>query len=211
MCTRSAPPAGFPPSSFSTCGDLEPDNGSREKAYDGIALELVMRAPTNAKGFAFDFDFYTYEYTQWVCSGFNDAFVALLYSASPDVPADHNVAFDSQKNPICVNNAFVEVCDPYTYQGSSGGNPFSRAFPCPLGTSQLEGTGFTKNAGDDGSHAATGWLETRANIVPGEEFTLRLAIWDVGDEILDSTVLLDRFAWDAKSGNVETFRPPDVK
>jgi hypothetical protein len=75
--------------------------------YNGMALELVIRAPTNAK--AFSFDFYTSEYTHWVCSGYNDGFVALLFSSHADVPANHNIAFDSQQNSVSVNNAFVEV------------------------------------------------------------------------------------------------------
>src|SRR5205085_9640837 len=80
MCTRSTPPAGFPVSSYATCGDLVGDPGAgpdKKSAFDAIALELVVRAPTNAKSFSFDFDFYTFEYTEFVCSEFNDAFVAL--------------------------------------------------------------------------------------------------------------------------------------
>jgi hypothetical protein len=36
----------------------------------------------------------------------------------------------------------------------------------------------------------------RGNIQPGQEMTLRLAIWDVGDGILDSTALFDAFRWE---------------
>jgi len=32
-------------------------------------------------------------------------------------------------------------------------------------------------------------------IHPGEQFTLELMIWDAGDGILDSSVLLDHFQW----------------
>ncbi len=42
----------------------------------------------------------------------------------------------------------------------------------------------------------TRWLLVRGNVIPGEELTLRLAIWDVGDAILDSTALLDAFHWE---------------
>lgn len=44
-------------------------------------------------------------------------------------------------------------------------------------------------------HAATGWLSTTAAVVPGEIIRLRFAVWDVLDEALDSTVLLDHFTW----------------
>jgi hypothetical protein len=47
--------------------------------------------------------------------------------------------------------------------------------------------------------------------VPGEELTLRFAIWDTADQILDSTVLLDRFVWSATPGRVIAERPAVVK
>jgi hypothetical protein len=214
MCTSSMTPDGFPVSSYTTCGDLADIGGDPIDAktiFDGIALELVIRAPTNAKSFSFDFDFYTFEYTDFVCTDFNDAFVALLYSKSPDVPANHNIAFDAQKNPVCVNNGFVEVCDPYVYMGMRGGMPFTRSFTCQYGTHELAGTGFDGVTDDPENHAATGWLQTHANIVPGEELTLRFAVWDAGDEALDSTALIDNVVWDAMPGNNETIRPPPPK
>jgi hypothetical protein len=203
MCTASLTPKGFPVSDYSTCGDLQVMPGNQD-ANDAIALELVIRAPTNAAALSFDFDFYTYEYFQYVCSFFNDAFVALLYSKAPDVPANHNIAFDSQGNPVSVNNGFVEVCLPHVYSGTKGATAFTRAFPCKLGTQELAGTGFEQRA-------ATGWLQTHANIVPGEELALRFAIWDAGDETLDSTVLLDNFRWDAQPGTTVTIRPPPIE
>jgi hypothetical protein len=212
MCTRSALPPGFPVSAYDNCGDLPPD--PNPEAYDGMALELVIRAPTNAKAFTFDFDFYTFEYPEYVC-GVNDAFVALLDSKSPDVPMNHNVAFDSKKNVVSVNNGFLEVCEPYVYMGTKNGMPYQRPYECKLGIGELAGTGFDTGGGTAGSeskpHAATGWLRTRANILPGEEFTLRFAIWDLDDNVLDSTVLLDNMAWDAQPGSNETIRPPPPK
>jgi hypothetical protein len=190
-------------SDYSTCGDLAAMAGNDE-ANDAIALELVLRAPTNADGLSFDFDFFTFEYSDYVCSFFNDVFAALLYSKAPRIPSNHNVAFDSQGNPVSVNNGFVEVCDPYTYSGRKEGVPFSREFPCRLGNAELEGTGFERRA-------ATGWLRTRANVLPGEEVTLRLSIWDAGDELLDSTVLLDNLQWDPVPGNTVTVRPPPIQ
>jgi hypothetical protein len=66
----------------------------------------------------------------------------------------------------------------------------------------MTGGDFSEN------HAATGWLQTHANIVPGEELTLRFAIWDAGDDALDSTVLIDNVVWAAMPGANETIRPP---
>ena len=62
-----------------------------------------------------------------------------------------------------------------------------------------------------GNFGATGWLRTRSNIVPGEDITIRFAIWDGADEALDSTVLIDNFAWSATPGATVTDRPPPVQ
>lgn len=191
MCTKSGTPSGFPTNSEAACPGQQVDDSPI--ANDGIALELTIRAPTNAKSISFDFDFYTYEYPGYICTQYNDFFVSLLYSGHPNNPANKNISFDSQKNPVSVNNGFLEACSP----GSHGG----KTFQCSLGTSELAGTGF-----DDS--AATGWLQTTANIVPGEEFKLRFAIWDAGDEVLDSTVLIDNFRFDVNEGENQTVRPP---
>lgn len=191
MCTKSATPAGFPTPSTAACPGQNIDD--TPIANDPIALELRVRAPTNAKSLSFDFDFYTYEYPVYICTEYNDFFVALLYSQHPNTPSNKNVSFDSQGNPVSVNNGFLEVCEP----GNHGGKNFS----CPLGTAELVGTGFEE-------HAATGWLQTSTPIVPGEVFTIRFAIWDMGDEILDSTVLIDNFKWDVEEGETGTNRPP---
>jgi hypothetical protein len=220
MCTRSKAPEGFPAPAVESCGDIDPIDSEfgvdARDINDAIALELVIRAPTNAKSFAFDFNFYTYEYQDYVCSRYNDSFVTLLYSRSPEVPTDHNISFDSQRNAVSVNNGFVEVCEPYTYVGVRNGMEVTRQFPCQYGTTELLGTGFDVSPPDPdfdldsepSLHAATGWLRTQANIVPGEELTLRFAIWDTGDESLDSTVLLDGFTWEAAPGQNMTTRPP---
>jgi hypothetical protein len=41
----------------------------------------------------------------------------------------------------------------------------------------------------------TRWLTTSGNVVPGQIVELRIAIWDVDDDLLDSVVLLDAFKW----------------
>ena len=191
MCTRSSTPPGFPTPSTAACPNTQIDD--TPVANDPAALELRIRAPSNALSLSFDFNFYTYEYPVYICTEYNDFFVALLYSQHANTPANKNVSFDSQGNPVSVNNGFLEVCQP----GNHGG----KNFPCPLGNGDLAGTGFE-------GHAATGWLQTKTPIVPGEEFTIRFAVWDMGDEVLDSTVLIDNFKWDVNEGSTGTVRPP---
>jgi hypothetical protein len=43
------------------------------------------------------------------------------------------------------------------------------------------------------------WRARTAAVVPGEIIRLRFAVWDVFDEALDSTVLLDHFVERARS------------
>jgi hypothetical protein len=183
----SACPPGFPIESPS-CGSAV----SGTVANDPAGIELKIRVPTNAKSFSFNFNFYSFEWPGYVCTQFNDFFVALLNPATnANPPQFGNISFDSQGNPVSVNNAFMEACDP----AIGAGNPGGKFFPCTLGISILDGTGF------DISHAATGWLETSSGIEPGSEMIIRFAAWDAGDHILDSTALVDNFKWSAEEGS----------
>jgi Putative metal-binding motif len=148
-------------------------------AHDGAALEVTLRVPTNARGLSFEHNFYTYEFPDYICTRFNDYFVTMMRPPPAGLP-DGNIAFDEKGNPISVNNSLLGVCAAQTAGG--------KTFKCPLGDAALTGTGF------DG-HAATGWITTRAPVRRGSEITLLFAIWDSGDGVLDSTVLLDHFQW----------------
>jgi len=201
MCRAAASPPQFPKDSPSCAGSKTADD---HLAYDSIALELVIKAPSNARALSFNLDFYSAEWPTFVCGPYNDFFVALLQSQHPSVPADQNIAFDSKQNPISVNNGYMEVCDP----ALSAAKPALARFTCARGTTELLGTGFeTAKYG-----GATGWLKTSSPIVPGETIHVRFAIWDMGDERFDSTVLLDQFSWDPKAPDGPTTeRPPDVR
>lgn len=193
LCTKSAAPEGFPTPSL-LCDDQQIDKTAI--AMDPMALELTIRAPTNAKSLSFEFNFFTTEYPSWVCDKYNDFFVVLLYSQHESVPANHNISFDAQGNPVSVNNGFLEAC-----KAGIHGKYGQRSFACPLGEGMLGGTDFM-------GHGATGWLKTSSPIKPGEELTVRFAVWDSYDMALDSTVLLDTFQWELSEGQIETERPP---
>ncbi|MBK9264717.1 MAG: choice-of-anchor L domain-containing protein [Polyangiaceae bacterium] len=166
------PPPGFPQD--------PPSCPVSTSIYDDVGLEVRMRAPTNATGYKFSFKFYSFEYPEWVCQTYNDQFISLVNPA-PLGSINGNISFDSQTNPVSVNVAFFDVC-----QG------------CPLGTGELQGTGFDtwNDAG------ATGWLQSQAPVKGGQEFIIRWAIWDTGDSAYDSTALVDNFEWIASGGTV---------
>jgi len=196
------PPAGYPkPSSsceFSASGD--------GLAYDQAALELKLRVPSNANGFAFDSMFYTHEFPDYICLDYND-FFAVFKEPRDGASADSNILFDVNHDPIGVDSALFAVCDPDA--------PTLKPFACAQGTALLKGTGFgphEQRCGlSDGSSGggATGWLKTTAPVEPGSVITLRFAIWDTGDPFLDSTALLDHFSWSTFEGVPE--KPVDIK
>jgi hypothetical protein len=163
--------------------------------HDGMALRLTIRVPTNAQSFSFDTNFFTYEFPDYICSTYNDGFVVEMAPAPKGASTGGNVVFDQAGNPISVNNALLQVCDP---QMAGGKN-----FMCPLGSSTLKGTGFGTDTAMS-NHAATGWLQTTVNVDPslkGKDITLLFAIWDSGDGILDSTALIDSFTWSTQPGS----------
>ena len=88
---------------------------------DSAQLELRLKAPTNAQGFEFHFKFYSSEYPEWLCTQFNDFFLVQLDSGATGIPADKNISFDISGNPVSVNNAFFEVCQPISC-GTCPGN-----------------------------------------------------------------------------------------
>ncbi|MBM4356764.1 MAG: putative metal-binding motif-containing protein [Deltaproteobacteria bacterium] len=172
-------PAGFPQDVPACPGDTE--------VNDDIALSLKVKAPSNATGYSFEFNFYSFEYPEFVCTLFNDQFIALV-NPPPAGSVNGNISFDSMKNPVSVNIAFFQVC------ADAG---------CSLGDSELLGTGF--DTWDDAG--ATSWLTTQAPVKGGETFDIRFAIWDTGDQSWDSTVLVDNFTWVATPGVAVTTVP----
>ena len=169
-------------------------------------LTVRLRVPTNARSFTVRTDFYSAEWPEWACSSVNDLFVALLDSQAADVPTDKNIAVwtgpDAVAHPLSVNLARVSeamfpICFPGT-AGCLGPAPFQTV--CPGGTLELLGTGFSQ-PGDTGcgqnnvTGGATGWLRMSANVEPGETIELRLALWDTGDGLFDSVILLDDWRW----------------
>ena len=167
---------------------------------DLIDLRLELKAPANATGIKFDFNFHSGEWPVFICSPFNDGFIAYLSAKGFNNGTPDNISFDSKNNPVSVNNGFFDRCTP---GAETGCDP--RAKPgvstCPGGPDELMGTGFGNSGqfcpggGTSVSGGATGWLSSQAPVTAGETFTLDLMIWDTGDGELDSSVLLDNFQW----------------
>jgi len=93
---------------------------------------------------------------------------------------------DENKNPVGVNLAPAGLFK----QCENGTSDYGATVTSCISTDELQGTGGFESSG------GTGWLVTRGNVVPGEVITLRLAIWDLKDYVLDSMVLIDNFKWE---------------
>jgi hypothetical protein len=171
---HGAPP-GYPKESPSCPGV------TTGQPFDSAGLRLQILTPTDARSLSFDFNFYTYEFPEFICDVYNDFFVAMVSPKISSLP-DGNISFDSAGNTISVNAGFLQVCSAQTAGGKN--------FDCPLGPSELTNTGFEE-------HAATSWLTTKAPLeAPGSTITLDFLVWDSGDPVLDSTVLIDNFRFE---------------
>jgi hypothetical protein len=191
-CTSggATPPAGYPKES-SVCKDQWGSVYQETKIFNQAAFEVQIRVPNNANSFSFDSIFYTYEYPNYICSEYNDFFVVFKEPKPPKV-ADGNIVFDKNGDPIGVNTGLLAVCDPKVQLAEA-----AKHFDCEQGTALLQGTGYGQGETTcfQAGGASTGWLQTQAPVEPGEVITLRFAVWDTNDPILDSTALIDHFAW----------------
>lgn len=188
---------GFPKNFDGTSSSCSVDEAAT-MVVDAIALELQVRAPTNASALSFDSAFFTDEYPVFICTPFNDFFQVIVQPLRMGGTADGNVVFDRDNNAVSVNNSLLGVCNPGTHG--------EKTFECPLGFEPLEGTGFEEceggllatggtlgglARGEDKYGASTGWLTTEFAVEPGELLTLRFTIWDSSDSELDSLALID--------------------
>jgi Putative metal-binding motif len=190
------PPPGLPDGPPSCPGLI---NGG---VHDPVALEVALRAPSNAHGFSFDLNFFSYEWPAYICSQYDDVFAAFV-SPAPMGSIVGNIALDPMNDFIGVNCSFIDVC-------GCMGNPPSpclaggKSFACSLGDKGLAGTGYMTPPSDD--HGSTGWLVSAAPITPGQTFTIRWTDYDSGDGVLDSTALIDDWQWLPKTTPVSTTR-----
>lgn len=192
--TGFATPNACPPVYLAGNGGVLPSSSgcsgnctSAQTCNDSTNVKLQIRVPTNAQSFSYQFKFYSAEFPEWVCTSYNDFYLALLQSAAPGIPLDTNISFDGQGNPFSVNNGFFDVCAP------------TGCHTCPDGVAELVGTGMEGGVG-----GGSKWLTTDAPIVPGETITIELMVFDVGDSAWDSLVLLDNFHWNLSPAVVGT-------
>jgi|CXWL01.1.fsa_nt_gi hypothetical protein len=174
-------------------------------AKDITELDLTIKVPANAQSFSFQFAYFTAEYPEYLCTQYNDRFIALLESSAlstSSMPAQQcvsgaatttcNISFDGAGQPITVNNAFFEVCDSFNGMNTQGVQVVNN---CSQSASLLNKTGYDRVSQGEKAGGGTGWLTTQAPVTPGETITLRFIVFDEGDYKLDSAALIDNFQW----------------
>ena len=170
---------------------------------DVIDLKVQIRVPANAKGFSFDFDFWSGEWPDYVCTEFNDSFIAYLQSTAcstaghrttsrsirTGTPSASTTTSSAYAPPACRRAA--EVPTPERPRARRGrGSSRARASAAESLRRRRYCGGATSTSG-----GATSWLTSKAPVTPGEVITLEFLIWDTGDASYDSSVILDNFAW----------------
>jgi len=177
-------PAGFP-ANAAGC------SAGWGNAHDSSGLHMLLRAPTNALSFSYNFRFFSSEYPEWVCTPYNDHFVAIMSGTQ----VNGNISFDFNGNPVSVNVGFFQIPG------------------CPTCTDPvLNNTGYDGTCWGEICGGATDWLQSTAPVTAGEEFTLTWSIWDMSDYIWDSTTIIDAFTWSPETSTVDTtpIPPPSV-
>lgn len=180
-----------------------PGCATSDQVFDPISVKLEVEVPEGAGGFALDFDFFSGEWPDYVCTKYNDGFLLLVDGV--------NVALDAAGRTLSVNNAFFDRCTVGTQTGCRGDPPIFGTSTCGGDLAELEGTGFYApglycNGQPSTGGGATGWLTTQAPVQAGGKLRMELLIWDTGDPKFDSTVLVDHFRWVPEASAPSTTR-----
>jgi hypothetical protein len=166
----TVPPAGFPKNETS-CPAVS------SSGHDGIALQVVLTVPAGVRFLAFEYAYFSADYSVYPCTSVLDQTAGLATNIGGSAAAQ-NVMLDPAGNAVFVSKTAIRAC----------ANAIS-GYTCSLGTAPLAGTGFESNGG-------SGWLRT-ANlaVTPGSTVQITIMIWDSLDHIGDSSLLIDNFAW----------------
>jgi hypothetical protein len=152
------------------------ENQLASTLHDYTELRITADVPTTVNSFSYSLAYFSYEYPVYYLSMYNDMYIGWLESEV----WTGNVSFDEQGAPISLNAGFLDYRD-----ANAPNDPMCQG-NCTA--PELHGTCMQ-------GHAGTKWLTTNAGVKPGETITLVLAIFDMGDSVLDSYAFVDNFQW----------------
>jgi len=167
-------------------GDIDLDNilAGTTSTYDAAVIEFDFVPEFNT--LLLDYIFASEEYPEYVCSDFNDVFAFFLTGPKPD-GGNYNK----------YNVAMIPGTDiPVTINTVNPGEPGSQGtfFGC-TGIGSLEFSNFYNNNSGGTTVQFDGFtspLQMVAPVIPGEIYTIKIAIADAGDGVLDSAVFLKK-------------------
>ena len=162
--------------------------------YDTAMVSLTLTVPDGVTTLSFDFLFLSAEYPDFIQAGFNDTFSATLQTPS----GSQQLAFDRAGRPINVDSVSFYPA----FSSNAGGTGYDIFAPDPAGVTYV----FPGGVPDAG---LTDWLSASGAVTPGSTITIEFGIADLGDDILDSTVLVDNVRFssvEVLEGNDPRFR-----
>lgn len=140
-------------------------------ANDLLWFQLRTEVPGGTHGYELDFAWFSEEYPESVGTIFNDMLV--VWSQSETYVGNLCLVDEA---PCTVSGLW-----PVDHQGLDA---------------TLDGTGFAMT--DSGDGGAMEWATIKGSAAPHELLELTVALFDMGDEELDTLVLLDGFGWDCE-------------
>jgi hypothetical protein len=174
-------------------------------------VKITIKAPSNAKAMSFDFAFFSSEFNEFVNTNFNDAFFALAKTKKID---GMNVAKDEKGNAITVNSGFFQLCprapgpsslaaakrdalrNCVGMDGDTGKSIFGTLRGTHFDGASAGATDGIEKTGKYVYGGGSGWLRSKFEVTPGEEFTIRFIIFDTSDSKLSSAVVVDNVLWE---------------
>jgi len=184
--------AGSPNSSIASSTELE--RLTSEKLEDVLEYVITFRPSTDSV--AFKYRFASEEYPEFSCDCFNDVFAFYIYGSGLDPNGENMAVLPNSNLPVSVKT--IHPFDPEPTNGAGCMIDLPNCVPVNedlyidnAGSTTLEYDGFTKT------------LIARAKVIPCEEYTLKIAIADVKDDIVDSAVFLEAESFNSKQVNIE--------
>ena len=156
-------------------------------ANDLLWFQFETQVPGGTHGFTFDFAYFSVEFTNYIGTTFNDMFV--VWSNSETYTG--NLCFINDQ-PCTVTALGVDPWNPQQLYTES--------------SIELIDTGFYGWNG-----GGTGWFEAKGSAAPGESLQLTWAIFDMGDTVLDTAVIIDNFQWDCEGCTPSEVNPCGIR
>ncbi len=174
-------------------GDFDLDALIASTSQDACVLEFDFTVPTDTIKFKYVFS--SDEYSEFVCSNFNDVFA--FFISGPGIVGTQNLALiPGTTNPVSINNVNGGI--------SAGGSP------CILTNTAYYIDNETPPGQTVEYDGFTVVLEAVAAVIPCSSYHIKIAIADVGDGNYDSGVFLEQGSFSGVSTTAAGVANPTI-